>query len=301
MIDIVITSYNEPKATLRAVNAFLNQNIKEKFKITVVDPFPEVKKFLKQNIRDKNISFFLDPGEGKSYALNILFSELYSQDKNDIFILTDGDVYVSENSVSEIIKAFRDQKVGCVAAKPVPIDPRNTKYGYWAHILFYLGADKIRSKLSKQDNFFECSGYLFAIRKGLINEFPLDTSEDSIIPYLIYKQGYKIAYVPSAEVYVKNPDNFKDWVNQRIRNIKAHENLNKIAPDLPRTKSFKNEIKEGLFTVLMAPRNIKEFLWTIELIFARLYIYLKSFSESNKKYYKDGWRETEIKSTKPLD
>ena len=65
MIDIVITSYKEPKATLRAVNAFLNQDIKEKFRIWIVDPFPEVKKFFKQNIKNKNVSFFLDPGEGK--------------------------------------------------------------------------------------------------------------------------------------------------------------------------------------------------------------------------------------------
>ena len=77
MIDIIITSYNEPKATLRAVNTFLNQEIKKDFRITVVDPFPEVEEFLKKNIKDKRFNFFLDPGEGKSYALNILFQELY--------------------------------------------------------------------------------------------------------------------------------------------------------------------------------------------------------------------------------
>jgi predicted phosphatase len=50
MIDIIITSYNEPKSTLRAVKAFLNQKIKQKFRITVVDPFPEVGEFLEKNI-----------------------------------------------------------------------------------------------------------------------------------------------------------------------------------------------------------------------------------------------------------
>ena len=61
MIDIIITSYKEPKSTLRAVNAFLKQNIKEEFRITVVDPFPEVEKFLKKNIKNKHFKFFLDP------------------------------------------------------------------------------------------------------------------------------------------------------------------------------------------------------------------------------------------------
>src|SRR3989338_978644 len=121
MIHIIITSYNEPKATARAVNAFLNQKIKDNFEIIVVDPFPEVEEYIKKNIKNKNVKFFLDPGEGKSYALNILFQE-YAGNENDIFILTDGDVYVSNNTVKEILKKFEDKEVGCVTGKPVSLD-----------------------------------------------------------------------------------------------------------------------------------------------------------------------------------
>jgi len=301
MIDIIITSYNEPKATLRAVNAFLKQKIKGDFRITVVDPFPEVGDFLKKHLKSKNFVFYLDSGEGKSYALNLLFQEYASSNKNDLFILTDGDVHVSENCVKEILKAFKDKKVGCVTGKPVSIDSRDTKYGYWSHLLFD-GIDRVRKNFTKDKKFFECSGYLFAIRKGIILDFPLEASEDSIIPYLFWKKGYKIAYVPKAEVYIKNPSNWQDWVNQKIRNIKGHENLNKIAPDMPRTKSFFNEIKEGTLFALAYPESLKEFWWTKQLFLARLYIYLRAFIElRKKKSYADGWRGTEISSTKPLD
>jgi cellulose synthase/poly-beta-1,6-N-acetylglucosamine synthase-like glycosyltransferase len=301
MIDIIITSYKEPKSTLRAVNAFLKQNIKEEFRITVVDPFPEVEKFLKKNIKNKHFKFFLDPGEGKSYALNLLFQEYASQSSEDLFILTDGDVYVSNNSIKEIVDAFKDKEIGCITGKPVSVNSRDNKYGYWSHLLF-AGIDNARTKLSKDKKFFECSGYLFAIRKNVILDFPLETSEDSIIPYLFWKKGYKIKYLKKAEVFVKNPENFKDWINQKIRNIKAHENLNKIVPDMPRTKSFFNEIKFGWYFLFMFPNSLKEFWWTIELYLARLYLYFRAFSElKNKKHYNDGWRETEINSTKPLD
>lgn len=301
MIDIIITSYNEPKSTLRAVKAFLNQKIEEDFRIIVVDPFPEVGEFLKKNIKSKNFVFFLDSGDGKSYALNILFQDYNSSNKEDLFILTDGDVYVSENSVRKISEVFKNPEIGCVTGKPVSLDSRKTKYGYWANVLF-AGIDKVRARLSNEKSFFECSGYLFAIRKGVINDFPLEASEDSIIPYLFWKNGYKIKYIPKAEVYVKNPDNWKDWLNQKIRNIKGHENLNKIAPDMPRTKSFWNEIKEGTFFALAQPINLKEFWWTIQLFAARLYLYIKAFRELKKnKSYSDGWRKTEIESTKTLD
>ena len=301
MIDIIITSYKEPKSTLKAVNAFLSQNIKQNFRITVVDPFPEVEKFLKKNIKSKKFKFFLDPGEGKSYALNLLFQEYASKNKDDFFILTDGDVYVSDNSIIEIAKAFENKEIGCVTCKPVSTDSRKTKYGYWSHLLF-AGIDRVRKRLSKEKKFFECSGYCFAIRKGVILDFPLEASEDSIIPYLFWKKAYKIKYLPQVEVYVKNPSNFKDWKAQKIRNIKGHENLDKIAPDMPRTKSFFNEIKEGALFSLTYPKNLREFFWTLQLIGARLYIYIKAFKElRSKRKYQDGWRETEIESTKPLD
>ncbi len=156
--------------------------------------------------------------------------------------------------------------------------------------------------MSDNKEFFECSGYLFAIRKGVIFDFPLETSEDSIIPYLFWKKDYKIKYLDNVEVYVKNPDNWKDYKNQKIRNIKAHENLNKIVPEMPRTKSLSNEIKKGALFAISHPRNLKQFWWAIQLYFARLFIYLKAFKELKKrKDYQDGWRETEIQSTKPMD
>lgn len=301
MIDIIITSYNEPKSTLRAINAFLSQKIKQEFRIIVCDPFTEVRDFLKQNIKDKRVGFFLDPGEGKSYALNLLFKKLNSKNKEDIIILTDGDVYVSDSTTNEILSAFEDKEVGCVTGHPVPTEDKTTKYGYWANLLF-SGIDKTRKKLSDEKKFFECSGYLFAIRNSVISEFPLDSSEDSIIPFLFWKKGYKIKYAENARVYVKNPGNWKDWKNQKIRNIKGHENLSKIAPDMPRTKSFWNEIKFGWSFLFTYPESLKQFWWTIQLYFARLNIYFTAFKELKKQAsYSDGWRENPTDSTRMLD
>jgi poly-beta-1,6-N-acetyl-D-glucosamine synthase len=300
MIDIIITSYNEPKSTLRAVKAFLNQEIKGDFHIIVCDPFKEVKEFLKQNLKEKKVGFFLDPGEGKSYALNLLLEKMPGN-KDDIFIFTDGDVYVSQNAVSEILKQFEDPQIGCVTGHPVPLETKDTKFGYWSHLLF-SGIHKVRKNLSNKKKFFECSGYLFAIRKSIINDFPLDASEDSVIPYLFWQKGYKIGYAENAEVYVKNPENMDDWFNQKVRNIKGHENLSKLFPDMPRTKSFWNEIKYGALFSLFYPHSFKQFAWTIQLYKARLGIYKKAFSDMKKKEeYADGWREKETPTTKTLD
>jgi len=162
MIDVIIASYKEPKATLRAVQTFLKQCKKKDMRVTVVDPFTEVEDYLRNEIKDKRFMFYPDPGEGKSYALNLLFQEYASSNIDDIFILTDGDVYVSDNAVKEIVAAFKDKKIGCITGKPVSIDSRDNKYGFWAYTAF-SGIDKVRKKLSDEKQFFECSGYLFVL------------------------------------------------------------------------------------------------------------------------------------------
>ena len=306
-IYVIITSYKEPRATERAVRAFLEQDLseetKKKMRIIVVDPFPEVEEYINEVFKkEKNVEFFLDPGEGKSYALNILFGNLWDEkgDTDSIIIMSDGDVYVESNAVEKILKEFEDDRVGVVTGKICSLNSRKDKFGYWSH-LFFAGINKTRRKLSERGRFFETSGYLFAIRNNIIKEFPLETSEDSVIPYLIWRRGYKIRYT-DARVYVLNPSNWRDFLNQKIRNIKSHENLGKMFPNLPRTKSLFNEIKEGFLFSLTFPKNVREFIWTLEVYFVRLYIYFRAFRELKKgKGYRDGWRDVEIKSTRPLD
>src|SRR3989338_9024474 len=241
MINIIITSYNEPLSTEKAINAFLRQDIHKPFKITIADPFEEVQSFIEKKFKNNTeVEFFLDEGLGKGYVLNSLFRKIYSSNKNDIIILTDGDVFVENNVINEILDAFKDENIGVISGHPIPVDKKDNKYGFWANLQFDA-INQIRKKLSKK-GFFEASGYLFAIRNGIIKGFPEDSSEDSIIPFLFYEKGYKI-------------------------------------------------------------KNLEECFWTFQFYIARWISWISAYYEIklSKKKYEDGWRETEIKSTRTLD
>ena len=292
MISIIINSFKEPNSIGKAIDSVLNNKIKEKYELIVAAPDEETASVIKQYAKKhKRIKYFKDEGKGKVNALNLIFKIV----KGNILILTDGDVYVSENAIQEIMKEFDDKQVGCVSGHPISTNDKNTMLGYFSHLLFDAGADNIRKLRNKNSQFLECSGYLFAFRNnGIIKELPTDVAEDSITPYYFFKKGYKIKYAENALVYVKNPTTLKDFIKQKKRTIGSHSKLKKYAPDFPKVKSFFNEIKYGLIWALSYPKNLKEFIWTLLLFPARLYTWFVYYTEHMfKKEYRDKWERVE--------
>lgn len=289
---LIITSFKEPKTIGNAISAALNQDTKVNYEIIVSAPDEETLGVArKYAVKNKKLKIFKDPGKGKSFALNLLFNKV----KTDILILTDGDVFLNKIAIKEITNLFEDPKIGCVTGRPIPVEDRKTKYGYWANFLFD-SAHKIRKDSYSKGKFIECSGYLFAFRKKEIDQIPLDVAEDSVIPYYFIQRGYSIGYAEKAEVYVRNVDNWSDWVKQKIRTSKAHETLSKYVDTnkVKRVKSFSNESK-GIFSLISYPKNLKEFWWSIELAFARLYMWMMVFwdTKAKSKHYGDNWERVE--------
>ena len=297
-ITILITAFKEPKTIGKAVESALNQKTSKKFEVIVSAPDEEtlnvVKKYQK---RYKNLKIFKDPGKGKSYALNLIFKKL----KTDLLILTDGDVYISDNVIESFSNLFLDPEIGCATGRPVPIENKNNMMGYWANFLFD-SAHKIRKEAYDNYQFIECSGYLFAFRKKFIKKIPLDVAEDTIIPYFFWERGYRIGYVPEAEVYVKNPDNLNDWIKQKVRTSKAHETLDKYADTktTPRVKTFTLEALKGIKWLMSYPENIQQIFWSKLLVLFRFYMWMRVFYDTRfrNNHYQDAWER--VDSTKNL-
>lgn len=281
-ISLIITTYND-RILEHAIHFALNQKTKYKYDVIVISPQDKDLKMAE----DMGAIPFKDPGKGKSFALNQIFKEVSS----DILIFTDGDVYINDIAIEQIVNSFSDPHIGCVTGRPVPVENKKTKYGYWANVLFNA-AHRLRKDAFQNNKFIECSGYLFAFRGGHIKNIPLDVAEDTYIPYHFAEKGYNIGYVEKAKVYVKNVNNFKDWLLQKIRTAKAHETLDKYVDTKynKRVKSFGGEVK-GLFKVLQEPNTLKEFYWTIQLIIARLWMWIKVKIDTifMNKSYNDGW------------
>jgi len=296
MISIIITAFKEEKTIGKAIESFLNQKprIPGKYEIIGVAPDKATSDVIKKYARKyKQVKYLKDPNKGKPTALNLVFKKA----KGDILILTDGDVYVSKNSVSELLKPFKDKKVGAVAGHPVSIDSRKTKLGYWSHILTNI-AHKLRLKSLENNSFIHCTGYLCAIKNNLVKKVPENALvDDGYISHKIYDLGYKINYAPKAEVYIKYPDNFADWVKQKKRSAGGYNQLADFGIKKKERRSFLWEAK-GFLRVLTFAKNLKEFLWGLNLLFSRLYLWFLIYRDVNlrKKDFDKLW--VRVESTK---
>ncbi len=286
MVSIIITTYKEKKSLPKAIQAFLDQDLKEDYEILVVGPDKDTERIIKEfSEKYPIIKYLKDEGRGKPAALNLAFK----QAQGEILVLTDGDVWTEKESLKYLLTPFKDSRVGAISGQPVSTNSRNNSFGFWSHFLTNA-AHQLRLK----KKVFPCSGYLYAVRRGLVKQIPEDVfSEDAVITQIIRDKGYQVAYAPRAKVYVKYPDNFQDWLKQKVRSTGGYTQKQSGGE-----RNLLQEIFGGLKLFFSYPKNLKEFYWTILLYLSRIYLWLVIFWQIKvkKKKFAHIWQR--IESTK---
>ena len=323
-VSIIITAYKEADSVRKALMRYIPQYIQntkssiDVYETLIVAPDVETEKVChefrefqnnKPGYKCNEIRYIKDPGIGKPAALNLALKEA----KGDVFILTDGDVYPNAYAVRELTRFFEhSQKVGAVSGRPKSISPRTTMLGYWSHVLANM-ADVTRRRFTKERKPITCSGYLYAVsRRALVEidehgketmlQMPEDIlSDDAYVSYIIENRGFKILYSSAAQVFVKYPSTFSDWIKQKARSTGGYVQLEKmgVAPKNKKNimRGFWQEAKE-ITTIFKYAKNLKEVAWTGLLVLARMYLWLKIWYERrlNEKSFEETW--TRIETTK---
>jgi len=288
MISVIITSYKESGTIARAIEAVAEQKLPDSEIIVVAPDMETLKEASKLRIKYKNLRLVQDAGKGKPAALNLAVSKA----KGDILVLTDGDVYVNQNSLKPLLEPFKDSQVGAVCGNPISLNPRDSKLGFWAYVLSDI-ANKRRLRALELRRRFFCSGYLFAIRKNIFPNLPDELlAEDGYISHKVYEKSFKIAYSPESRVYVKYPDNFEDWIKQKKRSAGGYNQIKKLIG--VEIRSFKKESSGGL-SLLGYVKSLRELFWLLELFFSRVYLWFVIYKDIdiNNKSHNEIWQRVE--------
>lgn len=215
-VTLVVAAYNEEDIILEKIKNCLGLNYpSEKLKfvfvadgssdntVNIIKLYPQIE------------LYFLPERKGKVAAINRVMNNIVTE----YVIFCDANTILNNDAVKEIVKHYRNKKIGGVAGekKVVPViglDNSGTESEglYW----------KYESKLKQIDSDFYtvvgAAGELFSIRTHLFEPVATDVLlDDFIMSMNICKKGYRIIYEPKAYASETASITMKDEKNRKIR------------------------------------------------------------------------------------
>ncbi len=220
---------------------------------------------------------------GKAAAVNVIIKNA----KEDLIILSSADLLIKKDSIEKLTIPFKDEKVGIVGCHPIPLNKKDTFFGFSAHMLWEL--HHIRSLK------FPKMGECIAFRK-VFKRIPVSSAVDEAnIESIIKKKSYKAVYAYDAVVYNKGAENLRDFIKQRRRIYAGHlatkHEHNYQVSTISGTKIFFLLMQN--FTILRYP-----ILWASAVMLLEIYSRFLGFVDYKTNYQHAIWQR--IESTKKL-
>lgn len=260
-VSLGIFTYNEEKVIGRVVESAINQktnSIKINEIIVVSSACKDntnniIKELAKKDSRVRLID--QKEREGKASAINLFLKEA----KGDVFILQSGDVILEKDSIENLCTPFiENKKLGFTAANPIPKNDKNTFLGNHIHLHWFISNNLPRY------------GEVVAFRNFIKEIDPKTAVDEAYIEMVIKAKGYTMKHIPSAIVYNRGPDNFKDLMKQRRRIYVGHALLKKY--DNYSVESFKAfKMIKLMAAYWLKEKSIKQLFWIIGSISLEMY------------------------------
>jgi len=325
---VVITSFNEPTTIGKAIEQIIcpNKDLSSDLRLFITSPDgPTLKKAEEvcQSVGFTNFRLIQDAGQGKACAINLAIETITKyhvvSQEEDLLILTDGDMYVADDAIKNLLKAVaslacvetdstKQSILGGVGGRPVSLDSRTTMFGYYSHLFCEAAhqkrlsanptvdliqdpdknsvdalGQKVRHPTLKNKDMVSMSGYLYAIQpvEGIFPIPPEIRAEDAYISQKLADLGYKIAYAPDVLAYVKFPKNLGDWYKQKTRSLGGNVQVSTSV------RSITQDLQMLFFPLLFA-KSLKEFFWSLLLYPLRLFLWVRIYCNHALKRYKPG-------------
>ncbi|MBI5475326.1 MAG: glycosyltransferase family 2 protein [Ignavibacteriales bacterium] len=247
-VTILIPAHNEEKVIAYTVEAMLNLEYpKDKLDVLVIndgstDATAEIVNKYASN--DSRLRIYNVPkgegGKGKSRALNIGLK----QTKADFVAVYDADNTPDSSALKYLMaQLLEDETLGAVLGKFRTINKNRNLLTRFINIETLGFQSMLQAGRWKMFKIATLPGTNLIIRRSLIdklNGWDEDAiTEDSELSVRIYKEGYKIKFVPYSVTFEQEPESWKVWIKQRTRWVQGNNYVGKkFLKEIP---SFKNK------------------------------------------------------------
>ena len=197
--------------------------------------------------------------------------------RGEIIVLVGADTLPAPTALENLVSPFASPEVGMTGARVIPLNNPGRFLGFSVQMLWHVHHQLAvrRPKL----------GELVAFRN--VVEIPEDTSTDEpAIEALITAKGYRLAYAPTAVVYNRGPETFRDFLNQRRRVFAGQVGIALRYGYL--TSSLR--LQHAIPLIFDAARTYPTFmLWTVGAMAVELFARLLGFVDAVLGHEKAIW------------
>lgn len=158
--------------------------------------------------------YHLPERRGKMHAMNRGMQFV----RAPLVIFSDTNTLLNKNAIREIVAAFSNPKVGCVAGEKRIIENETDAAAAAGEGLYWRFESWVKKLDAELNSAVGAVGELFAIRRELFEEVEIDTVlDDFIVSLRIAQKGYKIAYTPNAYAEETASLNVQEELKRKIR------------------------------------------------------------------------------------
>lgn len=195
-ISIIISAYNEEKHIRAKLKNTLNADYaKEKMEIFVgSDGSTDRTAAIASEYSNQGVQVHdYRTNRGKTAVQN----DLVGQASGEILVFTDAASFIGKNSIKEIVRAFADPRVGCVAGRMIYVNTdvnltTESQGLYWKYEM------QLRKYESRIGSLIGVDGPLYAVRRDCYVPLPENLISDFLTPLLISVQGKKVVIEMNA-------------------------------------------------------------------------------------------------------
>ncbi|MFH1305417.1 MAG: glycosyltransferase [Candidatus Omnitrophota bacterium] len=234
-VSAIIPVYNEGENLKRTIDSLLESDYPD-FELIVVDdcsPDPVTTGVCRAYAARGVIQYLRkESWGGKPSSLNYGLQMA----KGNIIIHFDGDMFVDRNTIREVVKPFRDAKIGAVSGNLKVLNDRESLVTRLQAAEYGVTISMGRRWMAASDTLQIASGAFSCFRKeALLDVKGTDPEygEDLDITMKVRKMGFKIAFAPRAVGMTTVPSSWWVLFKQRVRwdrcyikiNLRKHRNL----------------------------------------------------------------------------
>lgn len=195
-----------------------------------------VKRYESQNVRLVRI----DGRRGKTHCLNHAVAQINSE----IVVFSDANSMYDPNAITELVANFSDPNVGIACG-----ELRYRKRSGTEERLYWNIETFLKERESAVDSCLGVNGAIYAMRRTLFVPLADHVQSDFVEPFLVYSQGYRVVYDPSAFCIEEPATNHGEY-DRKIRIVHgAFRSLNSIS-------QFLNPLRYGWYSITLWSHKI---------------------------------------------